>query len=519
MKKSLFFFLSGCIVAFGQPAWVPLLGVLSSTLGYALFWKECVSFLSPKGKFFAGWAWFTCIQLIQLSWMSSMEYQGVYILGVYALLALFMGLQFGLLTTCIKFLPPFILASLWTLMEWMRLHIFCGFSWNPAGLSLTTFSYPLQFASLFGLFGLSFWVIATNAYFLEKKWKIGLLLAIIPYLWGYGQLLYYDKKVKEAPTLQVALVQTALLPSQKNFFPGRRKDFIHPEEQWRQILTLLAKNTRDVDLIVMPESAVPFTDSAPLFLHRRVCHLLKTILSKPLLEEPKDHLVSHQFWTQAIGDMLKADVIVGLDAVDRDVSYASAFFYSHQDKRLERYDKTVLLPLVEYLPWTCLRALSAQYGINHFFTPGLGQKVFSSKVKLATLICYEETFGEIVREAKNQGATLLANVINDNWYPHSRLPQQHLDLIRVHAVASGIPVVRSGNAGITCVLDSLGRVVSALEKWDEPGILIEEVPLFCFPTLYMKWGNGLIVSISLLCILGVLIKNAFLMRSTLFIRF
>src|ERR1043165_3162191 len=162
------FLLSLCIVAFGQPARVGWLGALAAACGYALFFYALPGSLARVRKFAAGTCWFALIQLIQLSWMTSIEYQGYYILAVYFFIALWLGAQFGLLTMFIPtagrmcFQQLLFCASLWTLMEWMRLLILCGFSWNPIGLALTYFMPSLQFSSVFGVLGLSFWVILTN---------------------------------------------------------------------------------------------------------------------------------------------------------------------------------------------------------------------------------------------------------------------------------------------------------------------------------------------------------------------
>ncbi len=63
------------------------------------------------------------------------------------------------------------------LLEWVRLYFFTGFTWNPAGLAFGGSSYAIQLASLFGIYGLSFWVIWTNlgalALLTKAFWKTG----------------------------------------------------------------------------------------------------------------------------------------------------------------------------------------------------------------------------------------------------------------------------------------------------------------------------------------------------------
>ena len=96
-RKMLNFFLSWLIVAFGQPSWIPILGPAAAVCGFALFWKT-VSSLNKSERFWRATLWFACVELIHLSWMTSIDYQGYYILFSYAGLALWMGAQFGCLT-------------------------------------------------------------------------------------------------------------------------------------------------------------------------------------------------------------------------------------------------------------------------------------------------------------------------------------------------------------------------------------------------------------------------------------
>ena len=198
-------FISFFLVAFGQPAWVPLLGIISSCCGFALFWHAIIQ-LTPRQRFKYGTAWFTAVQLVQLSWLVMHPY--LYIVPFYLLFAVGMGCQFGLLSMLIdnkritRITGLLGLAGFWTLMEWIRLFALAGFSWNPVGLALTSTIEGLQGASLFGVFGLSFWVILTNLLALSwasfyklsenqysrasfRKWGTAwFLIALAPYLYG-----------------------------------------------------------------------------------------------------------------------------------------------------------------------------------------------------------------------------------------------------------------------------------------------------------------------------------------------
>ena len=42
---------------------------------------------------------------------------------------------------------------------------------------------------------------------------------------------------------------------------------------------------------------------------------------------------------------------------------------------------------------------------------------------------------------------------------------------------------------MTLAIDSLGKVIGLLDEWNKPGVLIVQVPLHQFSTLYTFWGD------------------------------
>jgi len=499
--------LSWFIVAFGQPAWWPWLSPLAACLGYALFWREALKISSKVRRFWLACGWFCLVQAIQLSWMTATEFQGWYIIGVWAALCLWLGVQFGLLTLAVNKIPHIAVAALWTLFEWSRLYLLCGFSWNPSGLALTSYVYSMQFASLFGVFGLSFWVILTNLAFFKKRMKVWLVLTIFPYLFGILHLAYHEKKLEESPRLSVGLVQTGLLPSQKTLMKGRKDEFISPYDQWQNILNSLKESNQKFDLIVLPEYAVPFPAETPIYASDAALHILETTLGKealksvpPMGNQPK---VSNYFWGQALANIFSAEVVAGLDADEGRVHYSAAFHFLPYASKTHRYEKQVLVPLAEYLPFAWLKQFTEKYGIFEFFTPGKESKVFVGKVPFSVSICYEETFSHLIREGRIKGAELLVNVTNDNWYPFSNLPQEHFMHARVRSVENGVPLVRACNTAVTAAVDSLGRTIGQITEEQRAAVLAVSVPTYHYFTFYTVWGNWGIVT---LCCIFLLIS-------------
>lgn len=534
MNKRVLFFISLLIVALGQPSFVPWLGALAAGFGYALFWRSVAIYPLARQRFGRAVLWYSLVSLIQLSWMTSIEYQGLYILLVLTLLVLWLGLQFGLLTLLIpynRFLSLsrlLAIAALWTLMEWSRFHVLCGYSWNLVGMALSH-SYSLQMATLFGVLGLSFWVILVNLFALRALVKKTLknvttwgVLAAFPYFFGMGYCLYYNLQKPEAKDIHCALVQTGLLPTEKNILKGKMQAFISPYEQWRQILLLLKQSlNQPLDLLVLPESVVPFTSHQNIYSQEKVREIFNQVFGAEIAPFfpvfSSEEQVSNAFWAQSLANYFKVEVIIGLDHLEEDgTTHNSAFYFRPNDELSSRYDKQVLMPLAEYLPFEWLRPLVKTYGVTHFFTPGQDVKIFEGKLPYSVSICYEETFPEIARAGRKQGAKLLVNVSNDAWYPFSRLPSQHYEHARLRAVENGIPLIRSCNMGITAAIDSFGREIAKLQEYKTDGtpyagILYTTIKAEEHPTPYLFWGNQAILAISFFFLSIFLLSKLFLL--------
>lgn len=522
--------LSGLVVAFGQPKWSISISILAGSLGYALFWIGLSFISSTKRRFAIATGWFALVQMVQLSWMTSTEYQGYYILFIYICLSVFLGLLFGCLTLLINkeqsLFGILAIASLWTLVEWGRLYyILCGFSWNPVGLSLTSSLFSLQWAAVWGVAGLSFWVMLTNLaafrlFFMKernfKSFVFAGALVLVPYLFGLGHLIYHEKR-SGSQEYSVALLQTGLLPSEKSPMRSHPYDFIPAIQQWQRILTFLAaEKPEKLDFIILPEGVVPHGFQIPAYSLSNATQVLtntfgqNALTALPPLQEPfakrketsqgEVWFVTNAFWAQTLANLFNAELIAGFDDIDISTrtNFNSAFHFVPNGTHIQRYEKRILLPLVEYLPFEWCRALTKGYGITEFFTHGKEAKIFNGRLPLAVSICYEETFADIIREGRLKGGSLLINVTNDSYFPFSSLPKQHFDHARIRAVENGFPLMRACNTGISAVIDSMGRTAHNLWTEEKVGALCLTFDAYQYKTLYTFWGDAGIISLSLI---------------------
>lgn len=550
--QAIYICLSFVLVAWGQPDSSAPLDLAAAAIGYALFWRTMWCRPTLKQQFLLATLWFTSVQLVQLFWFTSHPYSYIYI--VYLFFSIAIGLQFGCVSFLVtpqrimRFRQVFIVAAAWTLMEWLRLFFFTGFTFGPVGLALSGNIYTLQMASLWGIYGMSFYVIFTNLVTLRGWlwWQqrtmttskqrflppiIAIFIVSLPYIYGMINLSIRKVNIDDnSPTFDVLLVQTGFPVEELIEFKDSFSSVHYVTEEWRQILHTLSKyKGKHIDLIVLPEAVVPYSTYYAVYPYGEVRKAFRDILGPeslsslpPLMEhlamsvrteKGSVVMVNNAFWVQAIANLFHTGVVAGLE--DREEitpqetrTYNAAMTFFPGVGAPQRYEKRVLLPLGEYMPFSFFKSLVASYGVGSGFTSGTEAKLLSgTKVPVALSICYEETFGHLMRENRLIGGQILVNISSDVWYPNSKLPQKHFDLARLRTVENGMPLARSCSTGRTGAVDSLGRIIKVLEnKGVDPENNCEavfvKVPLYTYTTPYTHTGDDLIIGACWLVIIA-----------------
>jgi apolipoprotein N-acyltransferase len=118
--------------------------------------------------------------------------------------------------------------------------------------------------------------------------------------------------------------------------------------------------------------------------------------------------------------------------------------------------------------------------------------------RLATVICYDADFPELVRQAGVAGAALLLVPASD-W---QEVKATHTQMATFRAVENGVTLVRPTRQGISLAVDPQGRVLAAADYYaaDQTAI-VAAVPTRGVATLYARIGD----SFAYLCILGLVV--------------
>src|SRR5207244_9860875 len=105
----------------------------------------------------------------------------------------------------------------------------------------------------------------------------------------------------------------------------------------------------------------------------------------------------------------------------------------------------------------------------------------TTAVKLCVLICFEDVIPGLARQSANDDIDFLLNLTNDGWFGQSAAQWQQAANAVFRAVENGLPLIRCTNNGLTCWIDSRGRLREVFRSGSGgaygPGFLIVKIPL------------------------------------------
>jgi apolipoprotein N-acyltransferase len=304
---------------------------------------------------------------------------------------------------------------------------------------------------LFGVIGLSFVVLLAALFFAQKRYVAWGLLCLLPVVYGVVQIAVVDQKSQQ--TMRIALVQTGESPL------AVLQE--HPIQVWHRLVEDL-RPVSHPDMVVFPEGALPGD-----------------------LRNTRIGGMTNEEILRSLSLRYNAPFVAGVEVLENTGVLQAAVFVPPQGET-EIYAKRLLVPLAEYIPFEWCRALAARFGIYSSYAQGLKPVLFGGCC--APGICYEETFGHVVRENLTVKPQFLLFICNDGWYPGSLLPWAHFTHARVRAPELGLPLARCCTTGVSALVDPLGRVLAQLGP-GEKGVLEEDLPLWSFPTLYGHIGD------------------------------
>jgi apolipoprotein N-acyltransferase len=398
----------------------------------------------------------------------------------------------------------FLLAAAWIAQEWLRSVVFSGWGWNTLGTALHAQLVLIQIAEFTGVAGISFMVAFTNVilvatvrrFILETQVKpmrphfdLTLTMASIVGVMGFGVHALHVHR--ETTPLNIALVQPNIPRDEKFTVEFANKTF----DKFTELSRPALEGNAHADLLVWPESAMP----------------------GPVLGDEMSHKFVMDFSASA-----KTDLLLGTIDQDETNAYNAAMLVSDAGAHLQIYRKVHLVPFGEYVPGRHTIPLLARVvgdQVPDDFAFGKEFTVFKltgDKAKVAPLICFEDTIGDLARQFVLAGANLLVNVTNDGWFLRSAGSRQHLANAVFRSVETRLPMVRAANTGVTCFINEFGNITQTLlDENGTPftqGTLTGQVAIVTNPELTFYVRHGEWFAYSCLVITALVLLFVFIRR-------
>ncbi len=337
--------------------------------------------------------------------------------------------------------------------------------WDLLGYSQIDNYLLTSLAPFTGVYGLSFVLVAGNALI---AW--GLLAStpqrrLIVFVGGLLVALVLQNGDHFAPPAAPVEATAVLLQQNLNVNEDNRWPGAEYEQHVNQFVKLSA-HTCGPHLAGMPElDAYPVAPDCP------TVPVTPGLIIWPESPAPfldKDSRLLNALRTVALS--MHAPVVAGSTSLDSNGArfdvYNSALFMAPDGVVSDRYDKIHLVPWGEYIPYK--RFFSFAKNLTQAagdMTHGWRRVVFSSGGhRFGVFICYEEIFGDEIRQFVLRGAQLLVNISNDGWYGDTCAPWQTLNMARMRAVENRRWLLRDTNTGLTTIIDPYGRLTASVER-------------------------------------------------------
>jgi apolipoprotein N-acyltransferase len=515
--------------------WMPLLSAIVLTLAFA-----------PIGQFYLAWIglvpWLLYIRRARShrlaflwSWIAGTFFfsANIWWLGFVTVLGtigsvLYMGLYWGIAALILRGLrwtdnggqplrggtatTVLIVACVWTACEWVRGNLFTGWPWSFLGHTQTPLLVICQIADLIGAYGLTFLLVAFNAFIallivqrLRFRAVMGAAItvaAIVLASIGYG--IFRLSQNTTSPGPRVLVVQANFPQSNTGDKGAPESELVrfHIDETTRALEAEAAAGRR-VDLVAWSETMLPAINQQARDVTNGYDY---GAFLNEVLQAAAGVAFTHDVAILAGGNYFEAiDDKTGLPMHRRNVAY-----YFNKTGLISdlRYDKIHLVPFGEYIPLRYmippLYRLFIHLGPHDFdytVTPGKPDALTVFPVpkagemprdaRFVTPICFEDADPRLVarmfRGEDGKRADFIVNITNDGWFSQPQL-SQHLQIARFRSIENRVPTARSVNTGISAFIDSNGRVYQRLPA-QVAGSSVAQLHLDGRVTLYTRFGD------------------------------
>jgi apolipoprotein N-acyltransferase len=380
----------------------------------------------------------------------------------------------------------------WVANEWLRQAI-TGVTWNALGVSQAQHFSIAKLARFGGVYVISAEIVAASALivllFKIRERKVAQATAILI----MGAALMFALPDKDAENLTIPGAPVNILGVQPNLRPNASET----DDAFTSNLEASIKLTREgLDRAPGKSAGIIVWAEAPLSLFYENDASIRNKLDS-LARETGSYFIVNTVAHE--GDRY-------FNSINIISPYAGK-------EELKRYDKIVLVPFGEYVPWrsvlgsfvpaivgdfsfgrdAVVNSLKLQTTRSALISEGEASppraiERTTSFVRVGAFICYEAAYPGLIRKFVRNGATMLVNVSNDAWFGNTSGARQHLLHAVMRAVETDRDLVRVTNTGISALITSDGRVVNQLPMFSA-GSQLWQAEVRHGQTFYVRHGD------------------------------
>jgi apolipoprotein N-acyltransferase len=280
-----------------------------------------------------------------------------------------------------------------------------------------------------------------------------------------------------------------------------------------------------VNLVVLPEAALPpINDEA-----RR--ELAKSPIG-PFLEQTFSRFAAvareHEVAVLVGGNAVTGWITRGREHIGSEIRNSAYLFQPQAPTTVDRYDKVYLARFSERAPITFgprwLRAIAAYISANRSSQPLVAGSLRDVRpfqlqwtetnqrsARFITPICLENIDPAVVarmlrnsQRRERKRIDFLANLSNDGWFAALE-KHQHLQTTILRCIENRVPMARSSNTGISCYIDSCGRVTNAIEP-NTTGFALQTLEFDDRLPFYSRFGDVFPIACIALIAAAVVVK-------------
>jgi apolipoprotein N-acyltransferase len=462
-----------------------------------------------KMSFFIFSAYFAFL-LFDFSWLATTTYHGSYVLYVWVILSFLFSIPVYFWAYFYyqskKSVINCVIFSLGIpIIEWLRLYFLSGYPFSAVGMFFDQLPFINRFISNLGLYGLSWlftYTVLSIDLIREKKFKVQSLYLFFPII----PFFLYEGQITDRGHLKVQIIQPGLMVNEKTLLHPYMDRFVPVKRQLQIILRKIKWGSREnPDFILLPEGLFPGLLDEPFIYSIDLVNLLKDIFPEKEEVSFQESVFNQKEAIQHVVKTLKVPLIYGATRMDEKGDCYNSLILQDINSPCQIYDKRILVPMGEYLPFDFLTNIALRYGVFGFFSIGKEKSLDLNHLKIIPSICYEDCFPLLGLSKVEEDGAFMLNITNDGWFYPSRLPEVHARLSRLRAMEFGKVMIRSCEQSMSGWIDQKGNGRFFDNSYEN--IPVQKIAVISQATLYSKIGNSWLIFASFLVIFIKIMVN------------